>query len=286
MDWQHMTADRRSRVRGRLVARTLLTTGAVLVAVATGLDVSSALGGGAPSGGVVVKGHPSLVSYHAIRANVTAAANNDLSFTIAGNASQVLYPNKSSTIDLAFTNPSDTAIPLPAGAIKITITSSKPTTCPVSSNFKLVQTVTTTITIPPHATGASLSEMHVTPKYWPSISMETTTSNQDACEGMKLTLTYSATVASTQSTTGATSRAGSSSASGSQSSGSGPSPVPVHTATASSTGALAFTGFDVLLFGGSGALLIVLGLGLLMWRRRFNALPYSDPVAGGDDDGD
>lgn len=50
------------------------------------------------------------------------------------------------------------------------------------------------------------------------------------------------------------------------------STVPVHSATgATSTGPLAFTGFDVVVFVGSGVLLILLGIGLLTWRRWFGA---------------
>lgn len=250
----------RSAVRRCLASgRSLLVVG-VVVAAALGFGVTWVLGPNAP-GGVVAQAPPSLVSFHS-----QARPDVNLQFTISGNASQDLYPGRTSTIDLAFTNPSATRIRLPSGAIKITVTS--PTmSCPVTPNFKVVRTFTTAITIPPHATRDSLADMKVPTASWPVISMVTTHVNQDACEGVILTLHYSASVTTTNSVTASTSGKGS----GNNGSSSGSSTVPVHTATASSGSGLAFTGLDVALLVGLGGLLLLSGAGILLWLRRSGA---------------
>lgn len=253
----------RSAVRKVLSSRRAPLVVGVVVAAALGFVVTSALYANGPHGGVVVQAPPSLVSYHRQgNPNERANAGTEGHFTIAGNASQVLYPGTTSPIDLEFTNKTGTAITLPAKAITITITSPR-TSCPSSPNFAVVQTLASTITIPKDATGESLSDMGITPKDWPVVSMVTTHVNQDACEGMTLALHYSATVTTTKSVTAGTT------GSGSGSPGGGGSSVPVKTATAATSGgALAFTGLDDALFVGIGGVLVLSGIALLTWRRR------------------
>lgn len=273
-----MTGDRRRRsARWLLLGPRTLLTGGLAIAAACGFFLTAALIGEGSPRGVVVQARPSLVSYQQ-RGNPNPNPNSNASgeghFTIAGNASQVLYPGTTSTIDLAFTNTTGTAITLPAGAISIAIASQR-TACPSSPNFSVIQTLTKAITIPPHVTGDSLADMAITSKDWPSISMVTTHVTQDACAGMTLNLHYSATVVSTGTVTAGTTGTGTGSGSprgGTSSSGSSGSSTPVRSATeATASGPLAFTGLEVLLFVGVGALLLLLGIGLLTWRRRLGA---------------
>lgn len=262
----------RSRARRPLVSRRSLLIGCVAVGAFGAWGLASTRVGTATSGGAENQAVPSLASFHRHEGTVPSAnAGTNSQFTIAGTASKVLYPGTRSSIDLAFTNTTGTAITLPAGAIAITINSPRPTTCPASPNFLVDHTLTATITIPPHVTGDSLSDMGVKTASWPVISMVTTHVTQDACQGMALSLRYAATMTTTTPVTGGTTGTGT----GSQSGGttpSGSSTVPVETATgANPGGGLAFTGFDVLLFAGSGALLLLAGTGLLTWRRRLGA---------------
>lgn len=184
-----LTRARRSVIR----PRTLLM-GFVVLGVVGGLAITSAPGDRAASGGVVIQGRPSLLGYQGqgdLDGNGEEGGGGQ--FTIAGGASPALYPGTRSTIDLVFTNKTDKAITLPAGAIKITISSPRPV-CPASPNFSVVQTLTSAVTIPKNATAESLADLHVTTRSWPVISMVTTHVTQDACAGMTLTLRYSAQV--------------------------------------------------------------------------------------------
>lgn len=254
----------RRTARHALASRRSLAIGLVLAATVGAWGLTSALSSTASSGGAPLRGEPNLASYHRHNnASQTASATANSQFTIAGTASKVLYPGTRSSIDLAFTNTTGTAITLPATAITITITSPRPTNCPATPNFSVVHTLTTAITIPADVTSDSLSDMGITARSWPVISMVTTHVTQDACQAMTLSLRYSATVTTTTPATAGTTGTGS--GSGSQSGGS--SSVPVETAGATS-GGLAFTGLDVALLAGSGALLLLAGIGLLTWRRR------------------
>lgn len=173
--------------------RTLLVGWAALCSVG-GFALSSALSGPAAQAAVVIRARPSLLGYQGqgdLGGNGEEGGGGQ--FTIAGGASPALYPGTRSTIDLVFTNKTDKAITLPAGAIKITISSPRPV-CPASPNFSVVQTLTSAVTIPKNATAESLAALHVTTRFWPVISMVTTHVTQDSCAGMTLTLHYSAQV--------------------------------------------------------------------------------------------
>lgn len=104
-----------------------------------------------------------------------------LHYTISGNLTRPLYPGGYSRIDFSFSNPNSQSITVPAGAIAITITSRKG--CPAYPNFKVVHTLTKTVTIPKHARNESLSNLRINPKDWPVIEMVTTPFTQDACLG-------------------------------------------------------------------------------------------------------
>ncbi|HTX28906.1 MAG TPA: hypothetical protein VME19_18040 [Streptosporangiaceae bacterium] len=114
-------------------------------------------------------------------------------FTVGGNLATPLYPGTSQRLDLTFTNPGLWPITIPAGGISarnITITSRAPGCA--SSNFAVTQGLARTVTIRARQlTLVSLSALSVPQDDWPVIEMIETNANQDACQGAKLTLTYS-----------------------------------------------------------------------------------------------
>ena len=104
-----------------------------------------------------------------------------------------LYPGTSQRLELTFTNPGSAPITIPSGGVPardITITS-RARGC-TSSNFAVAQGLTSAVTIRARQrTPVSLSALRVPPGDWPVIEMIDTGTNQDACRGAKLTLTYS-----------------------------------------------------------------------------------------------
>jgi hypothetical protein len=120
---------------------------------------------------------------------ITAPQN----FAVGGNLTSPLYPGTGQPLDLTFTNPSSSPITIASGGISasnITITSDAPGCA--SSNFAVTKGLTAAVTIPAgQSTPESLSALGVPRAAWPVISMIETNTNQDACEGAKLTLTYS-----------------------------------------------------------------------------------------------
>jgi hypothetical protein len=113
------------------------------------------------------------------------------SFTIGGNLTAPLWPGSSESLDMTFTNP--TAQPLAIDKGNITsgnITVSTTQTGCAASNFAVTQGVTERIVIPAGQT-VSLSGLGVPQADWPVVEMIETNTNQDACEGAPLTLTYS-----------------------------------------------------------------------------------------------
>jgi hypothetical protein len=119
-------------------------------------------------------------------------------FSVGGSLTSPLYPGTSEALDLTFTNPSSSAITIAAGAIgssNIAITTNH-AGCP-GSNFAVTQGLTTSETIPAEQVAPiSLSGLHVPQTDWPVIAMIDTHTNQNACEGATLTLTYSGIEAS------------------------------------------------------------------------------------------
>ena len=124
----------------------------------------------------------------------TAAKN----FAVGGSLTTPLYPGTSLPLNMTFTNPGSLPITIPSGGISasnITITSNAPGCA--SSNFAVAQGLTVAVTIPGNqTTPTSLSALGVPQADWPVIKMIETNTNQDACEGAKLTLTYSGIEAS------------------------------------------------------------------------------------------
>ena len=114
-------------------------------------------------------------------------------FAVGGDLATPLYPGTSQPLDLTFTNPGSSQVTIPSGGISasnITITSNA-AGC-ASSNFAVAQGLTAAVTIRAHTTSpTSLSTLGVPQADWPVIEMIETNTNQDACQGATLTLTYS-----------------------------------------------------------------------------------------------
>lgn len=120
---------------------------------------------------------------------ITAAQN----FAVGGSLTSPLYPGTGQSLNLTFTNPSSSPITIPSGGVSagnITITTNAPGCA--SSNFAVTKGLTVAVTIPAgQTTPESLSALGVPQAAWPVITMIETNTNQDACQGAKLTLTYS-----------------------------------------------------------------------------------------------
>jgi hypothetical protein len=118
-------------------------------------------------------------------------------FGVGGNLSTPLYPGTSEPLDMTFTNPSSS--PITIGSADLTGSNISISTSQAgcgSSNFHATG-LGTKVTIPAHQfTPTSLSALNVPQADWPVITMIDTNTNQDACEGATLTLTYSGIEAS------------------------------------------------------------------------------------------
>ena len=185
-----MGAEHVRTVRALVLRPRALVSAIVVLAVVGGFVVAvSALSHGAP-GGVATEGNVALVVYHGPRDHEGGGGDHEgIHFTVAGNATEVLYPGTSSPIDLIFSNETRKPITLPATAITVTVTSPS-SGCPAARNFQ-VETVRAGLRIPPRSAGVSLSSLGITPGRWPHIKMRTTGVTQDACQGLTLTLHYS-----------------------------------------------------------------------------------------------
>jgi hypothetical protein len=89
------------------------------------------------------------------------------------------------------TNPRDLAINIAAGGISVAITTGQ-TGCSAAGNFVITHGLLDPITIPAGST-RSLSQLGLAIDRWPVLSMIETNTNQDACRGAVIVLTYSGT---------------------------------------------------------------------------------------------
>ena len=116
-----------------------------------------------------------------------------LNFTVGGDLTRPLFPGTSESLNMTFTNPNAVPITIAAGAVtaaNISISTDKPGCA--SSNFAVTQGLTDSVTIPAHQfTAISLASLGVPEGDWPVVTMLETGTNQDACQGAKLTFTYS-----------------------------------------------------------------------------------------------
>ncbi len=112
---------------------------------------------------------------------IVAAAG--LPFTITGNAIATLYPGVTSPINLVFTNPN--TVPITVTIVTATIASAG---CPVA-NFSIGQQLLVSVTVPASST-RSLLQLGVPQASWPTIALLETHTNQNACAGATVNLSY------------------------------------------------------------------------------------------------
>jgi hypothetical protein len=127
-----------------------------------------------------------------VSTTTTPPSNSIDSPTVSGNLTALLYPGTSQVLDLVFTNPNSSPITVAANGVNIALSTSR-AGCPASTNFSVDRGLTTSVTVPANSTD-SLAQLGVPTTDWPVIGMTETHTNQDACEGAALTLTYSVTV--------------------------------------------------------------------------------------------
>ncbi|MGZ4688700.1 MAG: hypothetical protein ACXV8R_02520 [Acidimicrobiia bacterium] len=112
-------------------------------------------------------------------------------FTIAGQATQTLYPGGTSPVNLVFTNPNSVPIQITA----VTVTVAHITThalCDGPTNFQVTQSLTATPTVPANST-KSLVQLGVPSAQWPQLRMPDLPTNQNGCKGTAFTLNYTGT---------------------------------------------------------------------------------------------
>jgi hypothetical protein len=122
---------------------------------------------------------------------------NGVSFSISWTPPSAFYPGTSQSANLVIHNPNPQAITIASGGINIAVSSDNPTVC-ASSNFAVTQGLTGPVTIPANTT-ESLSAAGLASSAWPVVTMYDGSggagshTNQDSCEGVGLTFTFSGT---------------------------------------------------------------------------------------------
>lgn len=112
-------------------------------------------------------------------------------FLIAGTVG-ALAPGVIRPIDLSLTNTGTVALPVTGLAVRLPTATSKPD-CSVTANYELKQyTGRYPLTVPAGAT-VTLSGLGVPQADWPALTMRNLPTNQDACKGASMSLTYSGT---------------------------------------------------------------------------------------------
>jgi hypothetical protein len=112
---------------------------------------------------------------------------NSANFTITGNVTAAVIPGTSTPVDVSITNPNPSPITIAANGITVTVTTTR-AGC-ANSNFAVTHGPGVSVTVPGNST-RSLSALGVAPANWPEVTMIETLTNQDACQGAPLAITY------------------------------------------------------------------------------------------------
>ena len=106
-------------------------------------------------------------------------------YALDGDARTALLPGTSSPIDLRISNPNPVAITVVSNSTTVTT----PTGACDPSDFAMVHELGTPVEVPPRST-RTLSQLGVPQGDWPTVTMIGTASDQDACQGLPLTLHF------------------------------------------------------------------------------------------------
>ncbi len=123
-------------------------------------------------------------------ASVTLRIDKKHDFSISGNAGSILYPGKTSDVDLTLTNPNNFVIRVTALGVSV----EEQTTnagCSGTQNFT-TSALVGTVDVPGNTT-ATLSQLGVPPARLPKITFLNTPVNQDACKNVTVTMQYGGT---------------------------------------------------------------------------------------------
>lgn len=117
-------------------------------------------------------------------------------FTISGDASALMYPGVTQTVNLVFTNPNNFDLKV----LSVTITVQSGTTkvgnpnpgCVGTQNLVVARPFTGPAVVPKNST-KSLSDLHVPTAQWPVVQMPNLPFSQDACQDTTFHMTYTGT---------------------------------------------------------------------------------------------
>lgn len=118
---------------------------------------------------------------------LTISAGQSKQFTISGSLDHTLAPGVTGNLDLALSNPNNQ--PITVSGLTVAIAQVSKSACTATGNFSIKQ-FTGSVTVPANST-KKLSVLGVT--NLPQVTMVDLPTNQDACKGATLTLTYTGT---------------------------------------------------------------------------------------------
>jgi len=116
-------------------------------------------------------------------------------FQVSGSAPLSFYPGLLQPLDPSVTNPNASDLIIPIGGIHISVTTSDQANCPALGGVRPNFTVTSNlvpITVPANTTSpVTLSHLGIAAGNRPTVKMNNTTDNQNACKHLSITLDYS-----------------------------------------------------------------------------------------------
>jgi hypothetical protein len=107
---------------------------------------------------------------------------------VSGNLPGPLNPGETEYVNLTVTNSYSSPVTLPAHLLRVYL-SGGTTQCPLVTNFIVKHGITADITIPASTT-TTLSAIGIPKIVWPAVQMLETHTNQDACQGIPLAVSY------------------------------------------------------------------------------------------------
>ena len=136
--------------------------------------------------GVLVTG---FAIYSALAAPPSSAQG--LPFTIGATTGSLLAPGGADVpVNLVFSNPNSS--PITVTGVRVTVTGTNTPECsPALANVSVSQQLTGSVaSVPSGNVPSSLSDLAVPQSAWPRLHMGDTGTNQDACKGIRVNLSF------------------------------------------------------------------------------------------------